>query len=72
MSRDSSYSEHDQTPEFWFNVKTHLVEVGPQSSARNRIGPFSTREEAERALEIVGERARQIASQDADDDPWND
>ncbi|HWK20846.1 MAG TPA: hypothetical protein VNR37_08790 [Microbacteriaceae bacterium] len=43
--------------EYWYNDRTGEVEVGPQSLATERIGPFATRAEAERALEIVAERA---------------
>jgi len=53
--------------EYWFNDRTGLVEVGPQSLAIYRIGPFKTREEAERALEIVEQRADAWAAEDADD-----
>lgn len=49
---------------FWFNERTGEVEEGPQSIALDRIGPFSTREEAARALEIVAERARKWHSED--------
>ncbi len=51
----------EQETQFWYNTKTNKVEVGPQSIALNRIGPFATAEEAARALEIVAERARAIA-----------
>lgn len=45
-------------PEWWFNVKTRQVEEGPQSLGSDRLGPFKTREGAERAEEIIAERAR--------------
>lgn len=54
----SAYSEKDEKPEYWFNLKTLKVEVGKQSSAPKRIGPFSTRLEAEAALKNVAERNR--------------
>jgi hypothetical protein len=69
--RESSYSEHDETPQYWFNTKTGQVEVGPQSSARYRIGPFETRAEAEDALAQVAKRAAEIKKADAEDDDWN-
>ncbi|MDE2591513.1 MAG: hypothetical protein KGL41_01490 [Actinomycetales bacterium] len=68
MTQRSSYSEHDEQPEFWFNTKTGEVEVGFQTAAAYRIGPFASREEAARALEIVAERARQLRLEDAADD----
>jgi len=51
-------------PEFWYNERTGEVEEGPQSLAVHRIGPFPTREEAARALEIVAERARLAREED--------
>ena len=50
---------------WWYNDRTGEVERGPQSLAHERIGPFVTREEAERALEIVAERARRWAEEEA-------
>lgn len=58
MLSESSYSEKDETAQFWFNMKTLRVEVGPQSSAKNRIGPFANRHDAESALAKVRERSR--------------
>lgn len=54
----SSYSEQDEVPEFWFNTKTGLVEVGKQSAAIYRLGPFATRIEAEGALQLLKERSK--------------
>ena len=39
--------------EFWFNTYTHQVEEGPQSDYRKLLGPYATREEAQRALQIA-------------------
>jgi hypothetical protein len=47
--------------QYWFNTKTGKVEVGPQSLSLHRVGPFATKEEAGRALEIIAERARKIS-----------
>lgn len=69
MAQRSSYSEQDETPQYWFNERTGLVEVGPQSVASYRIGPFSTRSEAEQALRVVAERAAALREQD-DKDDW--
>lgn len=44
--------------EFWFNTKTKLVEVGKQTAAIYRIGPFETYEEASRALEVIEQRTK--------------
>lgn len=54
--------------EWWFNTKTHEVEEGPQSLAGDRVGPFETCEEAKRANEIIAERARAWAAEDAEKD----
>lgn len=58
----------DPSETFWFNTRTGEVETGPQSIALDRLGPFATREEAARALEIVEERARKIREEDEADD----
>ena len=68
MKRESAYSEADELPEYWFNTRTGLVEVGPQSRARDRIGPFTTRSEAERALETIAARVRQQEQDEAAED----
>jgi tyrosyl-tRNA synthetase len=36
--------------EYWFNTKTNEVEIGKQSLSLDRLGPFSTFEEAKNAL----------------------
>lgn len=53
---------------FWFNVKTGEVERGKQSLSIDRLGPFETAEEAERAPEILAERSRKWAEEDAAED----
>jgi hypothetical protein len=54
--------------EWWYNNRTGQVEEGPQSVAAERDGPFSTREEAARAPEIIAERSRKWAAEDAAED----
>ena len=58
----------DRAETYWYNTQTGEVEEGPQSLAIDRLGPFETREEAARALEIVEERARKIREEDDLDD----
>lgn len=58
----------DPQETYWFNTQTGEVEDGPQSLSIDRLGPFHTREEAERANEIVAERARKWAEEDAQED----
>ncbi len=42
--------------EYWFNVRTHEVEEDRQSDWSQLIGPYTTRAEAEKALEKVQQR----------------
>lgn len=58
----------DPEETFWFNTRTGKVEVGPQSLAVDRLGPFTSRADAERATEIIAERARKWAEEDAEND----
>lgn len=55
----------DPAEQYWYNQKTGNVEEGPQSLAIDRIGPFATRAEAAQAPEIVAERARRWADEEA-------
>ena len=50
--------------EWWYNHKTKEVEEGPQSLGSDRDGPYSSREEAERAPQIAQERAAAWNSED--------
>ncbi|MBN9171710.1 MAG: SPOR domain-containing protein [Microbacterium sp.] len=52
---------------YWHNLETGEVEHGFQSPAPDRAGPFATAEEAARAPEIIRERSRQWAEEDASD-----
>lgn len=51
--------------QWWYNRITGQVEHGPQSLSSERDGPFESREDAERAPEIIAERARKWAEEDA-------
>jgi len=55
-----------KTKKYWFNTKTGEVEQGRKSLAVYRIGPFETREEAERAYEIIRERNKKLDQEDKD------
>lgn len=48
----------DNETEYWFNTKTNLVEVGKQSIAVYRIGPFKTRTDAEHALALLAAKSK--------------
>jgi hypothetical protein len=64
--RSEQISEQQES-QYWFNTKTLSVEVGKQALALYRIGPFSTREEAENAFEILKSRSKTWAEQDEQD-----
>ncbi|MGO3885723.1 MAG: SPOR domain-containing protein [Mycetocola sp.] len=49
---------------YWFNLNTHEVEYGLLSPAVDRAGPFATREEAQRAPQIMAENSRRWADED--------
>ncbi|GAA1929377.1 hypothetical protein GCM10009737_34080 [Nocardioides lentus] len=42
--------------EYWYCTKHHTVEGAEGCRAKDRLGPYPTREQASRALEIVAER----------------
>lgn len=54
---------------WYFNLETKQVEQGKVSGIENRMGPYDSKEEAARALEIVQERNEQA---DAYDDEFED
>jgi hypothetical protein len=58
----------DGAKEFWFNTQTKMVEVGKQTAALFRIGPFESFEEASRALEIIEQRTRAWQREEEDRD----
>lgn len=53
---------------YWYNLKTGEVQQGFESPAVDRAGPFDTPEEAARAPEIMRERSRRWAAEDAAED----
>jgi hypothetical protein len=63
--RDAAADEGgDEMGDFWFNTKTHQVEEGHQSDWTNLLGPYATREEAERALETARARTERWDEED--------
>lgn len=44
--------------EFWYNLTTREVEVGPQSDYSQLMGPYSSREDAQRALQTAAENTQ--------------
>lgn len=60
----------DDDEKYWYNLTTGQVEKGFESPVVDRAGPFDTAEEAARAPEILRERSRAWAEDDARDDNW--
>ncbi len=58
----------DDSEKYWYNLKTGQVERGFASPAVDRAGPFDTAEAAAKAPEIIRERSRQWAEDDARED----
>ncbi len=54
--------------QFWYNVRTGMVERGMLSPATERVGPFATEAEAAKALDILRERSAAWAAEDAEED----
>lgn len=57
-------SELDADQQWWFNLSTGQVEQGMISQSYDRVGPFDTREDAERALETIAENNRRWDEED--------
>lgn len=55
---------------YWYNFATGAVEQGFESPTIDRAGPFDTAEEASRAPELLRERSRAWAEEEARDDAW--
>lgn len=55
---------------YWYNLRTGEVEKGFESPAIDRAGPFDTAEEAAKAPELLRERSRAWAEDEARDDSW--
>jgi hypothetical protein len=57
-------SREQNVTEWFYNIKTGEVEEGRQSVASDLDGPFPSREEAERAPQIIAERSKKWAEED--------
>ena len=53
---------------YWYNLTTGKVERGFESPAIDRAGPFDTEEEAAAAPQLLAERSRAWAADDAEED----
>jgi hypothetical protein len=58
--------------EYWFNTATRQVEEGHQSDWKNLMGPYPTRDAAERALETARANTERWDAQDKKDSEWQD
>ncbi|MGP9693090.1 SPOR domain-containing protein [Brachybacterium sp. AOP25-B2-12] len=56
-------------PDYYYNLDSHQVEEGAQSPGNELMGPYATREEAQRALAIAASRNEAWDEQDKD---WKD
>ena len=59
------------TQEWYYNTVTGEVEQGPQSPMQNRLGPYKTREDAQKALEIAKKRNKKWDDPDRAWNSWN-
>ena len=61
--------DSEQGKRWWYSLRTHTVEDddGP-TRGKDRLGPFASREEASRALELAQERNREWDAKGGDDD----
>lgn len=59
-----------ETEQYWYNLTTKKVERGFESPAVDRAGPFATEAEAARAPEVLAERSRAWAAEEAEEDSW--
>ncbi|SDO76779.1 hypothetical protein SAMN04487848_2007 [Microbacterium sp. ru370.1] len=58
----------DDNEKYWYNLETGTVEKGYESPAIDRAGPFDTAEEAANAPQLLKQRAKQWADEEAEDD----
>ncbi|HZL01812.1 MAG TPA: SPOR domain-containing protein [Cellulomonas sp.] len=54
--------------QFYYNVATHQVEEGKVSDWANLMGPYPTREAAEKALETAAARAQKWQAEEEEED----
>ena len=58
----------DDNEKYWYNLETGQVEKGYESPAIDRAGPFDTAEEAAGAPQLLKQRAKQWADEEAQDE----
>lgn len=68
MTADDHGIAQDAEHKYWYNMKTGAVEQGFLSPAPDRVGPFDTHAEAERALDTLRANSAKWAEEDAADE----
>lgn len=58
----------DESSKYWFNTHTGQIEMGKQSLAVYRLGPFDTEEQARNAPQIIAERAAAWRAEEEDEE----
>lgn len=61
----------DGDHKYWYNSETGQVEFGMISPSADRVGPFDTAAEASRAPEVLKERSRAWAEEEAVEQGWD-
>lgn len=61
----------DGDAKYWYNSETGQVEFGMVSPSVDRVGPFDTEADAARAPEVVKERSRAWAEEEAAEQGWD-
>ncbi|WP_435745126.1 SPOR domain-containing protein [Microbacterium sp. PMB16] len=61
----------DGDAKYWYNSETGQVEFGMISASVDRVGPFDTEAEAARAPEVLKERSRAWAEEEAAEQGWD-
>ncbi|GGM51546.1 MULTISPECIES: SPOR domain-containing protein [Microbacterium] len=61
----------DGDDKYWYNSETGQVEFGMISPSADRVGPFDTAAEAARAPEVLKERSRAWAEEEAVEQGWD-
>ncbi|GAT73280.1 hypothetical protein [Microbacterium hydrocarbonoxydans] len=56
---------------YWYNLETGEVEFGMISPSVDRVGPFDSEAEAARAPELLKERSRAWAEEEAAEGGWD-
>ncbi|MET7286622.1 hypothetical protein [Streptomyces sp. NPDC005573] len=65
---DNEHRDSGPSGDWFYCLKHHTVEKGPECRAADRLGPYASREDASRAVETAHEHSEQW-----DTDPrWND